>query len=77
VIDEAEGSKVKRMMYAETQREKMEILEAIRASEWNVEMNPLVVAVQDGVRVEHDLSKGCVRCCRCACDCEALLSRRA
>ncbi|KAJ7125714.1 ER-golgi trafficking TRAPP I complex 85 kDa subunit-domain-containing protein [Mycena crocata] len=47
IIDEAEGAKVKRSMYAETQREKIEVLDAIRHSEWNSEMNPVVVTNED------------------------------
>ena len=57
-IENVESAKVKRSMYAETQREKMEILQLIRDSEWNAEMNPLVATIQ-GV-VEHDFSRGCV-----------------
>ncbi|KAJ6519689.1 ER-golgi trafficking TRAPP I complex 85 kDa subunit-domain-containing protein [Mycena sanguinolenta] len=55
IIDEAENAKVKRSMYAETQRQKMEILDSIRESEWNTEMNP-IVATQEEVRVAHDFS---------------------
>ncbi|KAG8219699.1 ER-golgi trafficking TRAPP I complex 85 kDa subunit-domain-containing protein [Butyriboletus roseoflavus] len=56
-IENVESAKVKRSMYAETQREKTEILQSIRDSEWNAEMNPLVVTIQEGV-VEHDFSQG-------------------
>lgn len=59
VIENVESAKVKRSMYAETQREKMGILQSIRDSEWNAEMNPLVVTIQEGV-VEHDFNLGCV-----------------
>ncbi|EGO05173.1 hypothetical protein SERLA73DRAFT_68802 [Serpula lacrymans var. lacrymans S7.3] len=58
IIQEAESTKAKRSMYAETQREKHEILEAIRDSEWNVETNPTVIAVESGRTVEHDFAKG-------------------
>lgn len=58
-IENVENAKVKRSMYAETRREKMEILQSIRDSEWNVEMNPLVVTIQQDV-IEHDFSLGCV-----------------
>jgi len=44
-------------MYAETQREKMEVFHSIRDSEWNHEMNPVAVTIQEGV-VEHDSSRG-------------------
>ncbi|KAG9314249.1 ER-golgi trafficking TRAPP I complex 85 kDa subunit-domain-containing protein [Chiua virens] len=56
-IETIENAKVKRSMYAETQREKMEILQSIRDSEWNAEMNPLVVTIQEAV-VGHDFSLG-------------------
>lgn len=58
IIEEAEGAKVKRSMYAETQREKQEILDAVRASEWNAEMNPVVVTLQHDDRLEHDFATG-------------------
>lgn len=58
-IESVESAKVKRSMYAETQREKIEILQSIRDSEWNAEMNPLVVTIQEGV-IEHDFGRGCV-----------------
>lgn len=58
VIEEAENAKVKRSMYAETQRERAEILQAVRNSEWNAEMDPLDVVTQDGIVIEHDFSKG-------------------
>ena len=60
LVYEAANAKVKRDMYAETQRERAEILEAVRTSEWNTESDPLVVSVQDGGVVEHDFKKGCV-----------------
>ncbi|KAF8530987.1 ER-golgi trafficking TRAPP I complex 85 kDa subunit-domain-containing protein [Gautieria morchelliformis] len=58
VIQQSETAKVKRTMYAETTREKGEILEAVRASEWNAEMNPTVVRVVSQPRIEHDFSQG-------------------
>ncbi|KAF8898889.1 ER-golgi trafficking TRAPP I complex 85 kDa subunit-domain-containing protein [Infundibulicybe gibba] len=57
-IQEAENAKVKRSMYAETQREKMEVLDAIRNSEWNAEMNPLVAVSQESAKVVHDFTTG-------------------
>lgn len=60
IIAEAEEAKVKRSMYAETQREKMDILQAIKDSEWNSEMNPIVLALQEPDTLEHDFSKGYV-----------------
>lgn len=58
IIEEAENAKVKRSMYAETRRENMEVLDAIRGSEWNVEMNPIVPSLQDVGTQVHDFSKG-------------------
>lgn len=58
-IENVESAKVGRSLYAESQREKTEILQSIRNSEWNAEMNPLIVTIQEGV-VEHDFSLGCV-----------------
>lgn len=58
IIDRAENSKVKRSMYAETQREKLELVEGIKNSEWNEEMDPITVGVEDVGAIEHDFSKG-------------------
>lgn len=58
ILDKAENSKVKRSMYAETVREKKELLDGIRTSEWNAEMDPIDVSVQDVGPIEHDFSKG-------------------
>ncbi|KIK93997.1 hypothetical protein PAXRUDRAFT_480682 [Paxillus rubicundulus Ve08.2h10] len=57
VLETIEGAKVNRSMYAETQREKMEVFYSIRDSEWNHEMNPVVVTIQERV-IEHDFSRG-------------------
>ncbi|KAF4623241.1 hypothetical protein D9613_002112 [Agrocybe pediades] len=58
IVEEAESAKVKRSMYAETRRENMEVLDAIRNSEWNAEMNPIVLSVKDAGIKTHDFSKG-------------------
>ena len=58
MIEEAESAKVKRIMYAETQKEKMEILQAVRGGEWNVNSNPVVVSVRYELVVEHDFESG-------------------
>ncbi|PCH33758.1 hypothetical protein WOLCODRAFT_60797 [Wolfiporia cocos MD-104 SS10] len=58
IAEEAENAKVKRSMYAETQRERSEILRAVRDSEWNEEMDPVVVTVSTECSVEHDFSSG-------------------
>jgi trafficking protein particle complex subunit 8 len=60
MIEEAEHTKVTRSMYAETRRERQELLEAVRTSEWNAEMDPIAVSLQDGGQVAHNFSKGCV-----------------
>ncbi|KAH9937068.1 ER-golgi trafficking TRAPP I complex 85 kDa subunit-domain-containing protein [Fomitopsis serialis] len=58
IIDEAENVKVKRSMYAETQRQRSEIIRAIRESEWNAEMDPTVVIPCVDGTVRHDFSEG-------------------
>jgi len=57
VIQEAREMKVKRSMYTETQREKANILEAIRACEWNAEMNPIFLTVTEPGIVHHHFSE--------------------
>ncbi|KAF9462100.1 ER-golgi trafficking TRAPP I complex 85 kDa subunit-domain-containing protein [Collybia nuda] len=61
IIAEAESTKVKRSMYAETRREKLEILDAVRESEWNAETDPVVLSVQETNVVSHDFDQG--PCC--------------
>ncbi|KIM47871.1 hypothetical protein M413DRAFT_211893 [Hebeloma cylindrosporum] len=58
IIEEAESAKVKRSMYAETRRENMEVLDAIRMSEWNTEMNPIVVSVREKGTILHNFANG-------------------
>ncbi|GJE87623.1 ER-golgi trafficking TRAPP I complex 85 kDa subunit-domain-containing protein [Phanerochaete sordida] len=58
IIEEAENAKEKRSMYAETQRQRLEMLEAVRNSEWNAEIDPMVVVSHDGQEVKHDFSAG-------------------
>jgi hypothetical protein len=60
VIEAVEGAKVKRSMYAETQREKAEMLNGIRESEWNAEMDPLVLSLQETGALLHDFTQGFV-----------------
>jgi hypothetical protein len=60
IIEEAEQAKVKRSIYAETRREKMKLFDVVKDSEWNAEMDPMVVTLQEGTTVEHDFSKGFV-----------------
>lgn len=56
VLQEVEQTKAKRSMYAETERERQEVILGVKNSEWNAEMNPVVVSVLDGVTVEHDFT---------------------
>lgn len=56
-----EGTKVKRSMFAETQREKAEILNGIRESEWNAEMNPMVLSLQETGTLLHNFTQGLVQ----------------
>jgi len=58
IIEEAESAKVKRSMYAETQREKVEVMRAVRGGEWNVNSNPVVVSVKCELVVDHDFEAG-------------------
>ncbi|KAF9650034.1 hypothetical protein BDM02DRAFT_3185724 [Thelephora ganbajun] len=58
IIEEAESAKVKRSMYAETQKEKMEVMQAVKGGEWNVNSNPVVVSVKYELVVEHDFESG-------------------
>lgn len=58
IIEEAESAKVKRSMYAETRRENLEVLDAIRMSEWNTEMNPVVVSMPKMGTVLHNFADG-------------------
>ncbi|RPD64974.1 hypothetical protein L227DRAFT_571426 [Lentinus tigrinus ALCF2SS1-6] len=58
IIEAAETMKVKRSMYAETERERQAILEAVKKCEWNRETDPISVFVQDGSIVEHDFRQG-------------------
>lgn len=60
VIHDVREAKPKRNMFAETAREREEILDAIRASEWNMEMNPIVTFVSCLGTVIHDFASGCV-----------------
>ncbi|KAF7306800.1 hypothetical protein MIND_00471700 [Mycena indigotica] len=57
IIDEAESAKVKRSMYAETQREREELVDSLRHSQWNTEMNPLVV-FREEKPISHPFSDG-------------------
>jgi trafficking protein particle complex subunit 8 len=60
VIEAVEGARVKRSIYAETQREKAEILDGVKESEWNAEMNPLVLSLGTGTLL-HDFAAGFVQ----------------
>ncbi|KAF8640579.1 hypothetical protein AX17_000241 [Amanita inopinata Kibby_2008] len=57
-IRDADKLKNTRSIYAETRREKMEILNAVKNDEWNAEMDPLSIVVQDPQPIKHDFSKG-------------------
>ncbi|KAK0464963.1 ER-golgi trafficking TRAPP I complex 85 kDa subunit-domain-containing protein [Desarmillaria tabescens] len=41
IVDLAENTKATRNMYAETQREKVKMLQSVKDSEWNSEMDPI------------------------------------
>ncbi|KAI0271395.1 ER-golgi trafficking TRAPP I complex 85 kDa subunit-domain-containing protein [Gloeopeniophorella convolvens] len=57
IIQQVEAMKVKRSMYAETQREKDNVLEAIRTCEWNSEVNPISLVTTEPEAINHDFSK--------------------
>jgi trafficking protein particle complex subunit 8 len=57
IIREAEETKVKRSIYAETQMERANILEAIRTSEWNAEMNPVLLTTIKSDVIHHNFSE--------------------
>ena len=59
-IQDLEHRKVTRSMFAETLREREEILRSIQDSEWNREVNPLIAQVTSETRLEHDFTKGYV-----------------
>ena len=58
VITRAENVKAKRNMYAETQRDRQELLEGVRTSEWNAEMDPVTVSLEAVPPISHDFGKG-------------------
>ena len=58
IIDAAENMKVKRSMYADTQREREAIVHAAKNCEWNRETDPVWLFVRDGSVVEHDFRQG-------------------
>lgn len=60
IIQEVQEAKPKRNMFAETAREREEILGAVRASEWNMEMNPIVTFVSGTETVFHNFVDGYV-----------------
>jgi trafficking protein particle complex subunit 8 len=68
LIDAGDGAgSSTRSMYAETQREKEEMVHGLSASGWNALMDPVVVYAKDG-GMDHDFENGWVY--------EPLLSRR-
>ncbi|KAI1793952.1 ER-golgi trafficking TRAPP I complex 85 kDa subunit-domain-containing protein [Ganoderma leucocontextum] len=58
IIHVAEKMKVKRSMFAETQREREAILHSVKNCEWNMETDPMLVLVKDGTVVEHNFRQG-------------------
>ncbi|GJJ13919.1 hypothetical protein Clacol_008176 [Clathrus columnatus] len=58
-IHNSAASSTKRAIYAETTREKAVIQNIIQSSDWNTEMNPLVVRVSTrSPQIAHDFSHG-------------------
>lgn len=58
ILEDADNAKTKRSMYAETRRENREILDSIRGSDWNTEMNPIAVSLKDLSAKVHDFDSG-------------------
>ena len=58
ILEDADNAKTKRSMYAETRRENMQMLDAIRGSDWNTEMNPIAVSLKDLGTKAHDFGSG-------------------
>ncbi|TFK30788.1 hypothetical protein FA15DRAFT_662838 [Coprinopsis marcescibilis] len=57
IIYNLENSKVKRSIYAETVREKAELVEGIRTSVWNADTDPTVATVEEN-KIIHNFDKG-------------------
>ena len=57
IIESVESGKVKRSMYAETERGRKTLLAAVKKSHWNSEADPIVVRV-NSVATQHDFSTG-------------------
>lgn len=58
IIEEAENGKVGRSMYAETRREKVEMIQAIRDSDWNAEIDPIAVTTVFEDQIKHCFGRG-------------------
>jgi hypothetical protein len=55
VFSDVKQTATARSMYAETQTERQEMLDAVERSIWNMEMNPVVVTVPDK-QITHDFA---------------------
>ena len=49
---------VKRTMYAETEKERREILDSFSRSEWNADFNPISVVIRYEDHIKHDFILG-------------------
>ncbi|KIY70143.1 hypothetical protein CYLTODRAFT_392434 [Cylindrobasidium torrendii FP15055 ss-10] len=58
IVDTAESAKVVRSMYAETTREKAEVLRCVKESEWNAEGDPVVVRILGQDDIKHAFAEG-------------------
>lgn len=58
IVNLAENAKATRNIYAETQREKVKMLQTVRDSEWNSEMDPIVLTAQTTETLDHDFTNG-------------------
>lgn len=58
VLARAGEAKAVRSMYAETTRQKVAMLEAVRTAEWNKDEDPVQVGFTTPERLRHDFTKG-------------------
>lgn len=56
LVDEARSAKAKRSMFAETVREREEVLESIRSCSWNTATNPITVKTSCQEVITHDFN---------------------
>ncbi|KZS95953.1 hypothetical protein SISNIDRAFT_451603 [Sistotremastrum niveocremeum HHB9708] len=58
IVEDVDDGKLDMGIYAETQREKRQFLNAVRSSPWNAEMDPVDVSLRFPSHTEHDFVQG-------------------